>query len=107
MLPGSSFVGHGEIWHKQRYIATVDYRMQLWQLPGDNEDVPRCPQLAEPNADLATGSIIVVSGEMYLPVGDICALKVETGHECRVYLDPQGVGSGYYHVSLLDITDLR
>ena len=105
MLPGSSFVGQGEIWHKQRYVATVDYRIQLWRLPAGDEALPRYPQLAEPNADLAAGSLIVVSGELFLPVGDICTLRVETGHACKVYLDPQGVGSGYYHISLLDIAD--
>lgn len=65
MLPGSSFVGQGEIWHKQRYVATVDYRIQLWQLPAGDEGLPGCPQVTEAKADLAGGTVALLG----FPIG--------------------------------------
>jgi len=107
MLPGQVITGHGEISHHGRHLATVYYRIQLWRLAVDDNGLSQAVQGAEPRGDLATGSIVVDSGDLLLPAGEICTLKVETGHSCRVYLDPQGIGSGYYRVSVLDMTDLQ
>lgn len=103
MLPGQEFVGHGEISRNGRHLATVYYRIQLWRLAIDDNGLPQ----TAPRRDLATGSIVVASGDILLPAGEICTLKVETGHECKIYLDPQGIGSGYYRMSVLDIADLQ
>lgn len=106
MLPGLEFSGQGEILHHGRLLATVFYRIQLWRLAVDDNGLSHVVP-SEPRADLATGSIVVDSGDTLLPLGELCTLKVETGHECKVYLDPQGIGSGYYRLSILDIADLR
>ena len=107
MLPGQELVGRGEISHNGRHLATVHYRIQMWRLAIDDNGVPHSGHVDKPREDLATGSIVVDSGDMLLPVGEICTLKVETGHDCKVYLDPQGIGSGYYRMSVLDIADLQ
>jgi hypothetical protein len=104
MLPGLEFSGQGEILHNGRHLATVHYRVQTWRLASDDNGFPHGVQEAEPRGDLATRSIVMDAGAKLLPAGEICTLKVETGHECRVYLDPKG--SGYYRISLVDISDL-
>lgn len=107
MLPGQVITGQGKISYNGRQLASVYYRIQLWRFATYESGLTQAAQSGDPVGDLATGSIVVDSGDTLLPAGDICTLTVETGHECKVYLDPQGIGSGYYRLSVLDIADLR
>lgn len=106
MLLGQKSFGRGGLFVRGRHLATVQYRIEERRTRGDDDWLPLVAQAPAADGWAADGSIVVIEGDRYLPVGETCTLKLETGTECKVYLSPQRIGSGCYRISIAEAADL-
>lgn len=89
--------GSGEIRFADQWLATVTYT--IFQR-GATAAGSQLSAAQEPCG--AWGSVIVVTGERYLPVGATCELRLNNGRKCLVALQaPSKPGAGKFPVQFL------